>query len=209
MKVLVACEFSGIVRDAFRARGHNAWSCDLLPCEGDPKRHIQGDITGMGILDDRWDLLIAHPPCTHLCCSGARHFEEKRKDGRQQAAIDFFLMFTKTPIRRWCIENPVGIMSTVYRKPDQIIQPYHFGEPVKKTTHLWMRGLTPLADGENMPLFESADTVVEPELVTISTGKTFSKWEYDISMDHKNRSHRRSVTFQCFADAMADQWGCL
>ncbi len=203
MKVLVACEFSGIVRDAFSARGHDAWSCDLLQSENNGK-HIQGDV--LEVLDDDWDLMVAHPPCTHLCVSGAAWFEQKRADGRQQDGIDFFLAFTRTKIPRWCIENPVGIMSTVYRKPDQIIQPYEFGDAVKKTTHLWMKGLTTLLHYQNAPLFRPVDETVEPELVTLKNGTTFSKWDYEISMDHKNRSHRRSVTFPGIANAMAAQW---
>lgn len=121
MKVLVACEFSGIVRDAFKAKGHDAWSCDLLPTER-PGRHIQGDV--LDILKDGWDLMIAHPPCTHLAVSGSRYFEEKRTDGRQQAAVKFFMELANASITKICVENPVCIMSTFYRKSDQIIQPF-------------------------------------------------------------------------------------
>lgn len=118
MRVLIACEFSGIVRDAFVSRGHDAWSCDLLDTES-PGPHIMGDV--LAVLDRGWDLMIAHPPCTHLCSSGARWFHEKRADGRQQEAIDFFMAMVHAPIPRIAIENPVGIMSSVYRKPDQTI----------------------------------------------------------------------------------------
>lgn len=138
MKILVACEFSGVVRDAFAARGHDAWSCDLLPTER-PGQHIQGDV--LDILGDGWDMMIAHPPCTHLAVSGARYFAEKRADGRQQAAVDFFMRLVNAPIERVAVENPVCIMSTLYRKPDQIIQPYQFGHPESKKTCLWLRGL--------------------------------------------------------------------
>ena len=203
MRVLVACEFSGVVRDAFAAKGHDAWSCDLLPSEA-PGQHIQGDVRE--ILNDNWDLLIAHPPCTHLSSSGAAWFKVKRADGRQAYAIDFFLAFTRTKIPRWCIENPVGIVSTIYRQPDQIIQPFQFGDPVKKTTCLWLRGLCPLFSHDRHPLFAPVNKVVEPELVTLKTGKTFSKWDYEISKDHKNRAHLRSRTFNGIAQAMADQW---
>lgn len=120
MKVLVACEYSGAVRDAFRERGHEAWSCDILPSDT-PGPHYQGDV--LGILALGWDLMIAHPPCTHLAVSGSRHFAAKRADGRQQQAIDFFMALARAPIRRKAIENPVCIMSTKWRKPDQIIQP--------------------------------------------------------------------------------------
>ena len=141
MKVLVACEFSGIVREAFKAKGHDAWSCDLLPTEI-PGQHIQGDV--LQILNDGWDLMLAFPPCTHLCVSGAAWFEQKRKDGRQQEGIDFFMKFTKTNIPKTVIENPVGIMSTIYRKPDQIIQPWQFGHPESKATCLWLKNLPKL-----------------------------------------------------------------
>jgi|WetSurMetagenome_2_1015567.scaffolds.fasta_scaffold63145_4 hypothetical protein len=143
MKILVACEFSGIVRDAFIARGHDAVSCDLLPSER-PGPHIQGDV--LAILGDGWDLMIAHPPCTHLASSGARHFPAKRADGRQQAGIDFFMAIVNAPIPKIAVENPVGIMSSVYRKPAQIIQPWQFGENASKKTCLWLKGL-PLLQG--------------------------------------------------------------
>jgi hypothetical protein len=137
MRVLVACEFSGIVRDAFRSRGHDAWSCDLLSTEREGP-HIQGDV--LRHLDDGWDLVIAHPPCTDLAVSGARYFEEKRKSGAQQKSIEFFMAFTKLRCK-WAIENPIGIMSRLYRKPDQIIQPWQFGHPESKATCLWLSGL--------------------------------------------------------------------
>lgn len=125
MKVLVACECSGVVAKAFRERGHEAWSCDLKPSELG-EWHIHGDVR-CWLEQGCWDLMIAHPECTHLCVSGARHFAAKRADGRQQAAIDFFMLFANANIPRIAIENPVGIMSTNYRKPDQIIQPWQFG----------------------------------------------------------------------------------
>lgn len=204
MKVLVACEFSGVVRDAFAAMGHEAWSCDFLPSET-PGNHYTGDVRD--ILDQGWDLMIAHPPCTDLCSSGAAWFEKKRQNGSQQRSIEFFLLFTRTKIPRWCIENPVGIMSRLYRKPDQVIQPFQFGEPVKKTTHLWLHRLPPLAHHANMPLFERINRVVEPELITLGNGKRFSRWDYEISMNQKLRAHLRSRTFNGIANAMAEQWG--
>ena len=141
MRVLVACEFSGIVRDAFTAKGHEAMSCDLLPTEK-PGPHYQGDI--MDILHEDWDMIIAFPPCTHLAVSGSKYFAQKIADGRQQQGIDFFMAFVNAPCRKIAIENPIGIMSSKYRKPDQIIQPYEFGHPESKKTCLWLKGLPPL-----------------------------------------------------------------
>ena len=144
MRILVACEESQSVANAFRDRAQEAYSCDLLPCSGGhPEWHIQGDV--VGLLSERWDLVIAFPPCTDLAASGARYFAEKRKDGRQQASIEFFMRFTDLPhVPRVAIENPIGIMSTYWRKPDQIIQPWMFGHPESKATCLWLKGLPPL-----------------------------------------------------------------
>jgi hypothetical protein len=142
MRVLVACEYSGRVREAFRARGHDAWSCDLLESEDGSPFHIQGD--ALDAIGRGWDLLIAHPPCTHLAISGARHFEAKRADGRQQEAIDFFLALAHAPIPRIAIENPVCIMSSIWREPDQTVQPWWFGHGETKATCLWLKGLPPL-----------------------------------------------------------------
>ena len=142
MRVLVACEYSGVVRDAFIAAGHDAMSCDLLPTEK-PGPHYQGDVRD--VLDYPWDLMIAHPPCTHLSVSGARHFEAKRRDGRQQAAVSFFMMLARADIPRIAIENPVCIMSSLWRKPDQVIQPWQFGHGETKATCLWLKGLMPLS----------------------------------------------------------------
>lgn len=204
MRVLVACEFSGVVRDAFRKRGHDAWSCDLLPCEADPQWHIHGDAIKV-MADHDWDLMIAHPPCTHLAVSGAAWFEEKRKDGRQQQGIDLFMAFVKTNIPRWCIENPVGIMSNLYRKPDQIIHPYYFGDEFQKTTCLWLRGLHPLSHSAEDDLFYQKTHVGKGEMVTYASGKTMPKWYAEAYGD----GHTRSKTFQGIADAMAEQWGAL
>ena len=154
MKILVACEESQRVCQAFRDKGHEAYSCDILPTSGDhPEWHIQGDAIGVlvrAITDDImrggsvWDMMIAFPPCTDLAVSGARWFPEKRADGRQRAATDFFLKIANAPIPRIAIENPIGIMSTLYRKPDQIIQPWMFGHPEQKKTCLWLKGLPKL-----------------------------------------------------------------
>jgi len=187
MRVLVACEYSATVRDAFRARGHDAWSCDLLPTEGDPRWHFQGDVLGYaGSPRWGWDLLIAHPPCTDLAVSGARHFAEKIADGRQQRALDFVQALMDAPIPRIALENPVSVISSKIRKPDQIIQPWQFGHGETKATCLWLKNLPKLAPTD----------IVEGRSDRI----------------HKmppgpNRWKERSRTYQGIADAMAAQWG--
>ena len=201
MRVLVACEYSGVVRDAFRAKGHDAWSCDLLPCESDPSWHIQGDATQ--ILDRDWDLMIAHPPCTHLAVSGAAWFEKKRKDGRQQEGIDLFLAFANAEIPKYCIENPVGIMSTLWRKPDQTIQPYYFGDEAQKTTHLWLKNLPPLVHIKSDDLFDRKTHVDKGEMITYASGCVMPAWYARLRGNGKSRSR----TFQGIANAMAAQWG--
>jgi hypothetical protein len=140
-RALIACEFSGIVRSAFAVRDWDAWSCDLLPTER-PGQHIQGDV--LEILDDGWDLMIAHPPCQHLAVSGARWFAVKQADGRQQQGIDFFMALANASIPHKAIENPISIMSRLYRKPDQIIQPWQFGHGETKATCLWLTNLPKL-----------------------------------------------------------------
>lgn len=186
MKVLVACEESQAVTIAFRNRGHEAYSCDIQPCSGGhPEWHIQGDV--LPLLKKDWDMVIAFPPCTHLAVSGARHFEQKRKDGRQKQGIDFFMEFTKLDIP-FAIENPVGIMSTHYRKPDQIIQPWQFGHGETKATCLWLNGLPKL------------------EPTNIVSGREQRIWKLPPSED---RAKLRSKTFPGIAEAMADQWGIV
>jgi len=188
-KVLVACEYSGRVRDAFAAYGHSAVSCDLLPCEGrEDLEHYQGDIRD--ILYDSWDCVLSFPPCTHLASSGARWFKEKQADGRQQEGIDFFKLFTELDhVPYTAIENPVGIMSTRYRKPDQIIQPWMFGHPETKATCLWLKGL---------PLLVPTNVV---------EGREPRIWKLPPS---EERAKLRSLTYQGIADAMAQQWSqCL
>lgn len=197
MRILIACEYSGRVREAFRARGHEAWSCDLLDSEDDSPWHIQGDVmqqllTGelylAGQTGNRrpWDLMVAHPPCTHLAVSGAAHFEAKRADGRQQEAIDFFLALAHAPIPRIAIENPVCIMSSVWREPDQIIQPWQFGHGETKATCLWLKGLPPL-----LPTNIVAGR--EPRVHWMSPSP--DRWK------------ERSRTYEGIASAMAAQWG--
>lgn len=195
MNVLVACEFSGIVREAFNHEGHNAVSCDLLPSE-QMGSHIQGDVLAeIEKHGDCYDLMIAHPPCTHLAVSGAAWFKNKAVE--QKAALEFVKALMDAPIPRICIENPVSIISTHIRKPDQIIQPYQFGHSVKKTTCLWLKNLPKLVPTK----------IVEPEITTLKTGAKFSTWDYKISMNHKERAHLRSKTFPGIAAAMATQWG--
>jgi len=183
MRALIACEFSGVVRDAFAAKGHDAMSCDLLPTER-PGKHYQGDV--MDIIDNRWDLIIAHPPCTHLAVSGAKHFAAKKADGRQRQGVDFFMLFTNTNCPRVAIENPIGIMSKIYRKPDQIIQPWQFGHGETKGTCLWLKGL---------PLLKPTNIV---------EGREQRIWKMPPSAD---RAKERSRTFPGIAQAMAEQWG--
>ena len=197
MKVLVACEFSGIVRDAFAAKGHDAWSCDLLPTER-PGNHIQGDV--LAILNDGWDLMIAHPPCTHLAVSGAKHFYKKEKVQRE--AIEFFARLLYCTIPKICVENPVCIISSLIRPPDQIIQPYHFGDPFQKTTCLWLRGLPQLmVEQYDAPLFGMKTD--RGEFVTFASGKKHPKWYSELGGKGKERSR----AFQGIANAMAEQWG--
>lgn len=188
MRVLVACEFSGTVRDAFARRGHEAWSCDLLPTECDllPSErlghHYQGDVRDL--LDQQWDLMIGHPPCTFLAVSGARHFARRPRE--QAAALEFVRLLMSVDVPRQAIENPVSVISTAIRPPDQIIQPWQFGHGETKATCLWLRGLPPLrpthvVDGR------------APRVHMMAPGR--DRWA------------KRSKTYQGIADAMAEQWG--
>lgn len=185
MKVLVACEESQEVCKAFRALGHEAYSCDIEPCSGGhPEWHLQVD--ALELLKMQWDMILAFPPCTDLAVSGARYFAEKRADGRQQRSIDFFMEFAKADCPRIAIENPVGIMSTYYRKPDQIIQPWQFGHGETKKTCLWLKGL---------PLLKPTEIV---------SGREQRIWRMPPS---KDRAKMRSRTYPGVAKAMAEQWG--
>lgn len=197
MKILVACEESQAVTKRLRAKGHEAYSCDIEPCTGGhPEWHIQGDVLPQ--LEKKWDMIIAFPPCTHLAVSGAKHFEKKRADGRQQAAIDFFMKFAKADCPRIAIENPVGIMSSVWRKPDQIINPWQFGDSYSKATCLWLKGL---------PKLNPTKIVDKGEYVTFKSGKKHPKWYADaLNLPPHERAAIRSKTFPGIADAMADQW---
>ena len=201
MKILVACEFSGIVREAFKKKGHDSWSCDLLDTEISGN-HIKGDV--LKCLNDGWDLMIAHPPCTYLTVTGNKWFKPEYRNrfpNRQQQredAIKFFIALAEAPIPKICVENPVGVISTKWRKPDQIIQPYMFGEPHRKTTCLWLK---------NLPKLE-ATKIVEPQLYTYkSNGRTDPTWHVNtMKLKPSDRMKARSRTFQGIADAMANQW---
>jgi site-specific DNA-cytosine methylase len=182
MRVLVACEYSGRVRDAFRRRGHDAMSCDLLPTEV-PGPHYEGPVEE--VLYDGWDLMVAHPPCTHLAVSGSRHFPEKIADGRQQAALDFVRLLMAAPIERWCIENPVSVISSAIARPQQIIQPWQYGHGETKATCLWLK---------NLPKLQPTDVV---------EGREPKVW----MMTGKDRWKNRSRTYAGIAEAMGDQWG--
>ena len=193
MRVLVACEYSGAVRDAFIKLGHDAVSCDLLPTDV-PGPHHQGSV--LDILDDGWDMMIAFPPCTHLAVSGARWFAAKRADGRQQQGIDFFMALANANIPKIAIENPVGIMSTEWRKPDQIVQPWQYGHEATKTTCLWLKGL---------PELTPTNVVGKVARHVTKSGRSLPEW-YNLPPS-EDRWKIRSKTFQGIADAMADQWG--
>lgn len=186
-RVLIACEESQAVTLEMRKLGINAFSCDIEPCSGGhPEWHICQDV--LPILREEWDMIIAFPPCTHLASSGARYFKQKIEDGRQQAGIDFFMAFTELDCERVAIENPVGIMSTKYRKPDQIIQPWQFGHGETKATCLWLKGLPKL------------------EPTNIVSGREQRVWRMPPSVD---RNKLRSKTYLGIARAMAEQWGGL
>lgn len=204
MKILIACEESQTVVKKCRALGHEAYSCDILPCSGGhPEWHLQQDV--LPLLKERWDLIIAFPPCTDLCSSGAKHFAKKIADGRQQRAIDFFMAFVNADCERIAIENPVGVMSSKYRKPDQIIQPYQFGDEAQKTTCLWLKGL---------PLLKPTNIVGKGEFYISPTGKKMPKWcadpvnEFGKKISYKSDEIKklRSKTFDGIASAMVDQW---
>ena len=200
MKILIACEESQAVTIEFRKRGHEAYSCDIEPCSGGyPEWHMQQDV--VQLLHKKWDMIIAFPPCTHLAVSGAAWFAVKRKDGRQQEGIDFFKLFTYLNCNKVAIENPVGIMSSLYRKPDQIINPYEFGEPFSKKTCLWLKGL---------PKLLPTNIVDSGCRVVFKSGKSMPKWYADLyGLPKKERQKKRSKTFSGIAKAMASQWGNL
>ena len=182
MRVLIACEFSARVRDAFRKYGHDAWSCDILPTEGDPKYHLQCDVRD--IINDGWDLMIAHPDCTHLAVSGARWFKEKQRE--QKEALDFVQYLMDAPIERIAIENPISVISSKIRKPDQIIHPWQFGHGETKATCLWLK---------NLPLLKPTKVVGGREPKVHLMAPSPDRWK------------ERSRTYKGIAEAMAEQWG--
>ena len=193
LRVLVACEFSGTVRDAFRARGHDAWSCDLLPTEGDSAWHIQGDAMKVAYTvtpntwgTSPWDLMIAHPPCTHLAVSGSRWFKDKQQE--QKDALQFVYALMHAPIPMICVENPISIISSRIRKPDQIIQPWQFGHGETKATCLWLK---------NLPKLVPTNIVEGREARIHKMAPGPDRWR------------ERSRTYQGIADAMAEQWGAI
>jgi len=195
MRILVGCEESQAVTIELRKLGHVAYSCDLIPCSGGhPEWHLQMDIfTAIGFME--WDMLIVFPPCTDLCVSGARWFKEKIADGRQQRAIAFFMRIVNCGIAKIAIENPIGIMSSKYRKPDQIIQPWEYGHETTKSTCLWLKGL---------PLLKPTNIVSKGDRQTYANGKTSPMWH---AKSGKGCGVLRSKTFPGIAKAMAEQWG--
>ena len=193
MRVLIACEYSGTVRDAFLRAGHDALSCDLLPTDS-PGPHYQGDVRD--ILSDGWDLMIAHPPCTHLAVSGARWFKDKQVE--QAEALNFVRLLLDAPVPRIALENPVSIISSRIRKPDQIIQPYEHGHEATKTTCLWLKGL---------PHLQPTALVGKGARHVTKSGKSLPEW-YNLPPS-ADRWKIRSATFPGIAAAMAAQWGAL
>ena len=204
MRVLVACEYSGTVRDAFLARGHDAMSCDLLPTDK-PGPHYQGDVRD--VLYDGWDLMIAHPPCTYLAVSGMHWTTRGLRDPQlTEDALAFVKLLMDAPIERIAVENPVSVISSRIRKPDQIVQPYDFGHDVSKKTCLWLK---------NLPTLIPTQTI-EPRIVQTPSGKQAKRWGnqcdnygQDKLPPSADRWKLRSVTYQGIADAMAEQWGTL
>lgn len=205
MKVLVACEESQTVCKAFRKLGHEAYSCDILPCSGGhPEWHIQGDV--LPLLEQDWDLIIAHPPCTRLTVAANKYYKPEYNDRfpniqqERKESIEFFMKFTNLKCNKVVIENPIGIMSTRYKKPTQIIQPYQFGHTERKATCLWITGLPML----------TPTNIVEPDIIKHKSGRTDSRLHYEtLKLPKEQRSIERSKTFQGIADAMAEQWGKL
>lgn len=203
MKVLVACEESQAVCKAFRELGHEAYSCDIQECSGGhPEWHIQGDV--LPLLNEKWDLIIAHPPCTYLTLTGNKWFKPEYKDRfpdrekQREEAVKFFMMFANADCEKIAIENPVCIMSSRWRKPDQYIEPYYFGDPEKKKTGLWLKGLPKLVPTD----------VVEPIIVQCKSGAKEPRWHMEtMKLPPKERSKARSKTFPGIACAMAEQWG--
>ena len=204
MRVLVACEESQRVCIAFRNKGHEAYSCDILECSGGhPEWHIKDDV--LKHLNENWDLIIAHPPCTYLTVAANKYYniekygkkaEERIK--QRNKAIEFFMQFTELKCPRVCIENPIGVMSSLYCKPTQIIQPYQFGHSERKATCLWLKGLPEL----------KSTNIVTPDIIRLKSGKTDSRLHYEtLKLPANERAKMRSKTFEGIAKAMSEQWG--
>ena len=215
MRILLACEESQAVTIEFRKLGHEAYSCDIQECSGGhPEWHFQQDIFEV-IGGGNWDMMIAFPPCTHLAVSGAAHFKKKIADGRQQEGIDFFLKIANVNIPRIAIENPIGIMSRIYKKPDQIIQPYFFGDEAQKTTCLWLKNMPKLYHNKSANLFDKEITHVGKgeffHFIEHKTGiaRKQPKWYADAFLKGGNHGKERSKTFPGIAKAMAQQWSKL
>jgi hypothetical protein len=196
-RILIACERSGIVREACRSLGLDAWSCDIAPADDGSPYHLRGDV--LAHLDDGWDLMVAHPPCTHLSSSGARWWPAKQEDGRQQRAINFVDALASCNIPRIAIENPVGILSTVWRKPDCIVQPWMFGDEATKTTCWWL---------VNLPVLKPTNIVGKGPRHVTRSGRSLPSW-YNLPPSNPDRARIRSQTFPGMAQAIAAQWGPL
>jgi len=212
IKILIACEESDEVRSRFENLGFDAWSCDLQDNRNKNAKHYKGNV--FDIISNGWDAMIAFPPCTHLAVSGAMWFEQKKKDGRQQGGIDFFLSIAKADIKHIAIENPIGIMSKFYMPPSQIIQPYYFGDAAQKTTCLWLKNLPKLYHNATPNLFNDVVTHTDKgeffEWICKKTGKKKRQalWFKNARNNNSNeRSKIRSKTFLGIANAMATQWG--
>lgn len=208
MRVLIACEYSGVVREAFAARGHDAWSCDLLPSLI-PGQHIQDDVRA--VLGRGWDLMIAHPPCKYLSYAGVAHWNKPGRAELREAAMQFFMEMVNAPIPRICVENPKGYPNTVYRKPDQRIDPYLFGDAARKRTYLWLKNMPKLVYGAPGQLSLFGDLLVncgEPAPVAFysETSKQPGKPRHWTNSGYKD-DLERSKTFPGIAAAMAAQWG--
>lgn len=204
MKVLIACEESQRVCTAFRNKGHEAYSCDILSCSGEhPEWHIKDDV--LKHLDENWDLIIAHPPCTYLTVAANKYYNVEKygvkaieREQLREEAIEFFLKFTDLKCPKVAIENPIGVMSTRFRKPTQVIQPYYFGDRERKATCLWLKGLPPL----------KPTNIVEPDIIKHKSGRTDSRLHFEtLKLPKEERARIRSKTFEGIAKAMAEQWG--
>tara|TARA_R100000458_G_scaffold55324_1_gene59177 strand:+ start:47 stop:667 length:621 start_codon:yes stop_codon:yes gene_type:complete len=191
MKILIACEYSGQIRDSFARFGHDVLSCDFLPTEREGK-HYQGDVRDI-LYSQKWDLMVAHPSCTHLATSGARHFWRKEKE--QKEALDFVRLLMNAPIPRWAIENPISVISSRIRPPDQIIQPYEYGDSFQKSTCLWLK---------NLPRLRPTKIVDRGEFYVAPSGKKLPAW---YAKHGKGKGKERSMSFPGIAKAIGDQWG--